>query len=93
MYSQPRQSSEEALKPELLPSYLPALNTVFSFGDLYPRTGREDMAKIMYIRALVGYTAFQRPSSEECRRLADRFQALQVSSTELSTRQAKSTDI
>jgi len=47
-YSRALQGYEEALGPEILPSYLPALNTMFSFGDLFSQTGREDKAKAIY---------------------------------------------
>ncbi|KAF1959942.1 HET-domain-containing protein, partial [Byssothecium circinans] len=82
MYSRALQGYEEALGPELLPSYLPALNTMFSFGDLLSQTGREDKAKIMYSWALAGFTAVQGSSSKWCKQLTDRLQALQVTSVE-----------
>ncbi|KAF2463438.1 HET-domain-containing protein [Lindgomyces ingoldianus] len=93
MYNRALQGYEEALRPELLSSYLPALNTMFSFGDLYVRTGREDIAKIMYSRALAGYTAVQGPSSEWCKQLEDRLQALQVASIEPNEDQAESIEM
>ncbi|KAK7177848.1 NB-ARC and TPR domain protein [Paraphaeosphaeria sporulosa] len=55
MYSRALQGYEEALGPKLLPSYLPALNTMFNFGDLLFRTGREDTAKIKPDNILVNY--------------------------------------
>ena len=82
MYTRALQGYEHALGPELLRSYIPALNTMFAFGDLCSRTGRKDKAKGMYTRALSGYTTVQGPSSKSCRQLEDRLQALQVASAE-----------
>ncbi|KAF1971127.1 hypothetical protein BU23DRAFT_365978, partial [Bimuria novae-zelandiae CBS 107.79] len=76
MYSRALRGYEEALDPELLLSYLPALNTKFNFGDLLSRTGREDTARTMYTQALVGYTAIQGPSSKSCEQLRDRLKTL-----------------
>lgn len=47
---------EETLSPELLLSYLPTLNTMFALSDLFLRTGRKDLAKVIYSRALFRYT-------------------------------------
>ena len=82
MYTRALQGYEHALGPELLPSYLPALSTMFAFGDLFSRTGRKDLAKVMYGRALAGYTTVQGSSSKWYKRLEDRLQALQVASAE-----------
>jgi hypothetical protein len=87
------QGYEEALGSELLPSYLPALNTMFSFGDLLSRIGRKDAAEIMYTRALNGYTAVQGPSSKWCQPLKDRRRALEVASVEPNDGQGGSTEI
>ncbi len=76
MYSRALQGYEEALGSELLPLYLPALNTMFAFGDLFSQTGRKDLAKVMYSRALSGYSSVQGPSSNWCKVLKDRLQAL-----------------
>ncbi|KAF1964198.1 hypothetical protein BU23DRAFT_493482, partial [Bimuria novae-zelandiae CBS 107.79] len=78
MFSRALQGYKEALDPEFLLSYLPALNTKFNFGDLLSRTGREDIARTMYTQALNGYKAVQGPSSKLCKQLEDRLQALQV---------------
>jgi tetratricopeptide (TPR) repeat protein len=90
MYSRALQGYEEAIGPELLPSYLPALITMFSFGDLLSQTGREDKAKLLYSQALAGYTAVQGPSSEWCKLLTDRLQALQVTSVKPKEGQGES---
>ena len=82
MYIRALQGYEHALGPQLIPSYLPALNTMFVFGDLLSKTGRKDTAKGMYARALSGYTIVQGPSSKWCKQLEDRLQALQVASAE-----------
>ncbi|KAF2728674.1 hypothetical protein EJ04DRAFT_91221 [Polyplosphaeria fusca] len=63
-------------------SYLPALHTMFAFGDLYAHTGRIDAAKEMYYRALAGYASVQGPASKWCRELENRLQALKVASAE-----------
>jgi tetratricopeptide (TPR) repeat protein len=78
MYTRALQGYEDALGLEFASSYLPALNTMFAFGDLFSETDRKDMAKAMYNRALSGYTTIQGPSSKLCRQVEDRLQALQV---------------
>ncbi|RDW71000.1 putative nb-arc and tpr protein [Coleophoma cylindrospora] len=82
MYIRALQGYDNALSPELALSYLPAVNTMFAFGDLFSQTDRKDMAMVMYDRALSGYTTIQGPSSKWCRVLEDRLQALQVASAE-----------
>jgi len=83
MYTRALQGYEEALGPQLMPSYLLALNTMFVFGDLLSQTGRTDVAKRMYARALSGYATVQGPSSKWCKQLVERLEALQVVSAEL----------
>ncbi|KAH7356435.1 hypothetical protein BKA65DRAFT_604320 [Rhexocercosporidium sp. MPI-PUGE-AT-0058] len=56
MYTRALKGKEKALGPELASSYLPALNIMFAFGDLFSQTDRNDMARTMYSRALSGYT-------------------------------------
>ncbi|KAF7910010.1 uncharacterized protein EAF01_003728 [Botrytis porri] len=84
MYRRALEGYEKALGLELASSYLPALHTMFAFGDLFSQTDRKDMAKAMYIRALSGYTTVQGPSSEWSKQVEDRLQALQVASTEMN---------
>ena len=93
MYSRTLQGYEEALGPQLMSSYLPALNTMFAFGNLFSLTGRKDLAKVMYSRALAGYTTVQGPSSKWCRQLQDRLQTLQVASIEPKAGQDEFTEI
>ena len=76
MYSRALQGYEEALAPILLQTFLPALNTMFNLGGLLSRTYREDKAKIMYTRALVGYITIQGPSSKWCKQLRNRLETL-----------------
>jgi tetratricopeptide (TPR) repeat protein len=83
MYIRALQGYQDALGPQLVSSYLPALNNLFVFGDLLSQTGQKDMAKDMYARAVSGYTIVKGPSSEWCKQLEDRLQALQVASIEL----------
>ncbi|KUJ07733.1 uncharacterized protein LY89DRAFT_742504 [Mollisia scopiformis] len=82
MYLRALEGYENALGLELVSFYLPALNTMFAFGDLFSQTDQKDLAKAMYNRALSGYTAVQGPSSNWCRELEDRLRALQVMSAE-----------
>ncbi|KAF2726623.1 hypothetical protein EJ04DRAFT_176286 [Polyplosphaeria fusca] len=93
MYDRALQGYEKALRPELLLTYLPALNTFFSFGDLYARTDREDAAKEMYSWALAGYKSVQGSSSKWCKELEDRLQGLQVASPKIGARQSEGADI
>jgi tetratricopeptide (TPR) repeat protein len=73
MYDRALQGYEDALGLELASSYLPALNTLFAFGDFFLQTDRKDMAKAMYNRALPRYTNVQGRSSNRCRQLGDGF--------------------
>jgi hypothetical protein len=86
MYIRALQGYEEALGPEHLLLYLPALITMFSFGDLFSRTGWKDMAKNMYTQALSGYSIVQGSSSKSCRELEGRLQELRVASVESEAR-------
>jgi tetratricopeptide (TPR) repeat protein len=85
MYDRALQGYEDALSLELASSYLPALNTVFAFGDLFSQTDRKDMAKAMYNRALSGYRTVQGPSSKWCSVIEGRLQALQLTPAESET--------
>lgn len=78
MYDRVLQGYEDALTPELVSSYIPALKTMFAFGDLFSRTDQKDMAKAMYNRALSGYRTVQGPSSKWCTIIEGRLQALQL---------------
>ncbi|KAF7900801.1 hypothetical protein EAF00_003022 [Botryotinia globosa] len=82
MYHRALESYENALGPVLVLSCLPALNTMFVFGDLLSQTDRKDIAREMYNRALSGYAILQGPSSKRSREVEDRLQALQVVSVE-----------
>ncbi|KAK5358144.1 hypothetical protein LTS03_011023 [Exophiala xenobiotica] len=53
MYIRALQGYEEALGIELVSSYLPAVNNMFAFGDLYSRTDRKDRAKEMFFLEMV----------------------------------------
>jgi hypothetical protein len=83
MYDRALQGYEDALGHEFASSYLPALHTMFAFGDLFSQTHWKDMVKAMYNRALSGYITVQGPSSNWCRQLEDRLQVLQVASAKL----------
>jgi hypothetical protein len=85
MYIRALQGYEEALGAELVPLYLPALNTMVAFSDLCSQTDRKNMAKVMYTRALSGYTAVQGPSSKWCSYIEGRLQALQLTPAETET--------
>ncbi|KAH8586144.1 hypothetical protein B0O99DRAFT_665869 [Bisporella sp. PMI_857] len=83
---------EDALGLELASSYLPALNTMFAFGDLFSQTDRKDMARAMYNRALSGYTTVQKPSSKRSKQVEDRLQALQIASAKSNVGQNEITE-
>jgi len=83
------QGYEDALGPQFVSSYLSALNIIFIFGNLLSQTGRKDIVKEMYARALSGYKTVQGLSSKWCRQLEDRLQALQSISPELEVGQDK----
>ncbi|RMZ81359.1 hypothetical protein DV738_g2165, partial [Chaetothyriales sp. CBS 135597] len=82
MYIRALQGYEHALGPELVSSYIPALNTMFNFGDLFSQTDRKDMAKTMFTRALSGYAAVHGASSDTCKELEERLQNLQLVTVE-----------
>ena len=82
MYIRALQGYEHALGPDLMSSYIPALNTMFAFGDLFSLTDRKDMAKTMYTRALSGYTAVRGASSDICKELEGLLQTLQLATAE-----------
>ncbi|CCD42655.1 similar to kinesin light chain 1 [Botrytis cinerea T4] len=84
MYRRALEGYEKALGLELASSYLPALHTMFAFGNLFSQTDRKDMARAIYNRALSGYTTVQGPSSKWSKKIEDRLQALQVASTEMN---------
>ncbi|KAH8800725.1 hypothetical protein F5884DRAFT_757573 [Xylogone sp. PMI_703] len=92
MYNQALQGYEDALSPELVSSYIPALNTMVAFGDLFLLTDRKDMAKAMYSRAFSGYRTVQGPSSKWCSRIEDRLQVLRVFFTKTFPRAEDVTD-
>ncbi|KAH8657178.1 hypothetical protein BGZ60DRAFT_532027 [Tricladium varicosporioides] len=92
MYLRALEGYEDSLGLKLASSYLPALTTMFALGDLFSETDRKDMAMAMYIRALSGYTTVQGPSSNWCRQLEDRLQALQVASAESKVGQNECTE-
>ena len=85
MYIRALQGYEDALSPELVLSYIPALNTMFNFGNLFSQTDRKDKAKVMYSRALSGYTTVQGPSSKWCSEIEGRLKALQLTPAETET--------
>ena len=61
---------------------------MFAFGDLYSQIDQKNMAKVMYTRALSGYTAVQGPSSKWCSEIEGRLQALQLTPAETETQHA-----
>jgi hypothetical protein len=69
MYIRGLQGYEHALGPDLMSSYIPALNTMFAFNDLFSRTDLKDMAKTIYTRAFSGYTTVRGASSGICKDL------------------------
>ena len=85
MYTRALRGYEDALSVDLMSSYLPALNAMFSFGDLLSQTDRKDMAMAMYNRALSGYRTVQGPSSKWCGVIEGRLQALRLVPTESET--------
>jgi tetratricopeptide (TPR) repeat protein len=82
----------ETLESVNVSSYTPALKTMFNLGELYSATERIKMAKGIYSQALSGYTTVQGPSSERCKELEDRLQALQVTSVALKVGQDEFTE-
>ncbi|KAH8800844.1 hypothetical protein F5884DRAFT_824895 [Xylogone sp. PMI_703] len=62
MYDRALRGYEDAFAPKVSLTYIPALNTMLAFGELFSLTDRKDMAKAMYNRALSGYRMVQGPS-------------------------------
>jgi hypothetical protein len=69
MYIRALQGYEHALGPDLMFSYIPALNTMFAFDDLFSRTDLKDIAKTMYTRVFSGYTDVRGALSDICKDL------------------------
>lgn len=74
-------------------SYLPALNIMFAFGDLFSQTDQKDLAEVIYNQALVRYTNIQGPSSKRCKQLKDQLQALRAAFTKSEIGEDKSTEV
>ncbi|KAK6609661.1 NB-ARC and TPR domain protein [Botrytis cinerea] len=91
MYHRALEGYEKALGLELVSSYLPALHTMFAFGNLFSQTDRKDMARKMYNRALSGYKIVQGSSSKWGKQVDDRLQALEVASAETNIGQNENT--
>jgi tetratricopeptide (TPR) repeat protein len=81
MFAWALQGYEEALGPMLLPSYIPALNTMFNMGLLHSTRHDTVMARMMYTKALSGFASVQGSTSEVCRDIQRRLAALDVLSS------------
>ena len=66
MYQRALRGYEKALGLENVARYRPALNTIWSLGDLFAAQGHLDKAKEMYSRAFTGFQALLGSSSNEC---------------------------
>ena len=77
MYMRALQGYEEALGDEIVKTYIPALNTMRNLGDLYSET-RPDESRVMYAKALSGYTIVRGDSSDICLCLKRRLDALSI---------------
>jgi hypothetical protein len=82
MFTRALQGYEKGVGAAQMLSYLPALDTMLGFGDIYAQTDRKDLAKKMYTQALHGFAAIQGPSSKLCHEIEDRLRSLQLPTTE-----------
>jgi hypothetical protein len=65
MFSRALQGYEVALDPELVLSYLPALNIMFAFGGLFSLTDQKGIAKATYDLALSGFITVHGPPQND----------------------------
>ncbi|PSN58887.1 hypothetical protein BS50DRAFT_317380 [Corynespora cassiicola Philippines] len=78
MYNRTLQGYQEAIKPEHLPTYLPALNTMCGLAALFDRQHRIEDAKLWYSKALAGYEKVRGTSHLMCQRLRNKLNALRT---------------
>lgn len=78
MYLRTLQGYEEALGVAAVNSYVPALKTMWGFGDLYAELNQKQSAKAMYERAMAGFAAVRGSSSNTCKSIQSRLEALDL---------------
>jgi tetratricopeptide (TPR) repeat protein len=69
MYMRALQGYEEALGPEAVDRYRPALNTMWNLGDLFKAQNKLVDAKSMLSKALEGFQFILGPSNPICQHL------------------------
>jgi Tfp pilus assembly protein PilF len=81
MYERALRGCEHALGQEQVQQYRPALDTLENLGDLYLEQAETDKARKMYVQALVGLSCVLGQSSDRCKELAAKIDALPVLGT------------
>jgi len=78
MYMRALQGYEKAHGQTTIKTYVPALNTMWAFGDLHAERKQKQSAKAMYERALAGFTIVRGSASDPCSHIRSRLQALDM---------------
>jgi tetratricopeptide (TPR) repeat protein len=81
MYKRALHGYEEALGREQVQQYMPALHTLKNTGDLYVEQAETDRARTMYAQALSGLSCVLGQSSDRCKELASKIDALPILGT------------
>jgi tetratricopeptide (TPR) repeat protein len=76
MYQQALQSYKKAIGPDLISSYVPALNTTFNLGLLFEHQANIATAKTMFLKALCGYEQVFRPDHAKSESVQNKLCAL-----------------
>ena len=90
MYERALRGYEKATKPENLPTYIPALNTMWGFASLRNRQHRVEEARARYSKALLGYESVMGTDHPNCHSLRSSLAALDARQDESSSSQAES---
>ncbi|KAF2261311.1 hypothetical protein CC78DRAFT_583855 [Lojkania enalia] len=78
MYRRALQGYEKAIKPENVPTYLPALTTMWGFASLCDCQHRVEDARAWYSKALSGYENVVGTDHPKCEMLRSRLAALSI---------------
>ncbi|KFY31765.1 hypothetical protein V493_00847 [Pseudogymnoascus sp. VKM F-4281 (FW-2241)] len=76
MHQRALQGYEKALGTDNISTYTPALNTLWAFASLYEKQGDLPKARIMYVKALLGYEKVVGPDHPTSQSLREILQGL-----------------
>ncbi|PSN58894.1 hypothetical protein BS50DRAFT_317609 [Corynespora cassiicola Philippines] len=83
MYNRALRRYQEAIKPEHLPTYLPALNTMWGLAALFDRQHQIEDAKLWYSKTLTGYENVKGKDHSTCETLRNNLAALERAQDEV----------